>query len=297
MKIKIILFLIICLSINSYSQRNPLRKIVGVHQLDPRFTFSIEKFWSGMADEESYYIYVTNNTADEYILEIEFDLTLNCYDVKPRKLGFDGKVRLKPFGEQMYEGHYMITSDREKRKACLIEEGDTYTLYRTHTWQILSKINVTQQKASGQKPKMDRNNNGLTKTEADKKAAEQKLKQEQEKVRLAKIELDKREAAEKKKKAAVNQGTTISMNNNSQHVSDSGEEHAVKAGLINASTGEVVMRDTSNDITKMSKPVIVNETTIKVFQQNGKYFIQKANGSVSETTKAVYDAIQNASIK
>lgn len=247
MKVKIMLFIIICFYSNSYSQRNSLRKQVGVQQLDSRFTFSIEKYWSGIADEESYYIYVTNNTADEYMLEIEFDLTLNCYDVKPRKLGVNGKVYLKPYAEQKYEGHYMITSDREKQKSCLIAEGDTYTLYRSHTWQILSKINLTQQKAD--------------------------------------------------KKEAVNKSYTVVKNNNQQNASFPSDDNTVKSALINASTGETVVRDKNKDVTNISNSVIVNGTAIKVYRQNGKYYIQKTDGSVIETNQCVYDAIQNVSIK
>lgn len=148
--LKLTLFLIIFCTGNIYAQRNPYRKTVGVHQLDSRFTFSIEKYWSGMADSEDYYYYVKNNTADTYEIEIEVDLTLNCYDSKPYKLGYNRIVYLKPYGEftpkDDYVHTYMISSNKEKQKTCLIPEGDTYTLYRGHTWAITKIVNITQKK-------------------------------------------------------------------------------------------------------------------------------------------------------
>ncbi|WDF58169.1 hypothetical protein PQ462_15745 [Flavobacterium sp. KACC 22758] len=259
-----------------YTQRNPLRKIVGTHQLDARFTFSIEKYWSGVADEESYYIFVTNNTADEYMLEIEFDLTLNCYDVKPRRLGVNGKVYLPPFGEQKYEGNYMITSDKEKQKSCLIAEGNTYTLYRGHTWQILSKVNLTQAKASELKKKQEDEKNRLARIEADKRAAEQKLKEQQSLQDSRKQQFSG---------STAGQNSTVS--------SEPGR--TVKSALIKTNSGETVMRDASNDIQNMSGTVRVNGEEMKAFQQNGKNYIQRADGTVKETTPQSYDAIQNAS--
>ena len=206
---KLLVILLFALPSIAFSQRNPARNVVGVQQLDPRFTFSIEKYWSGMADAESYYYYVTNNTSDEYMLEIEVDLTLNCYDAKPYKLGFNKQVYLKPNGEftpdDDWVHNYMITSDKEKQKSCLIKIGDTYTLYRGHTWQIKSVVNLTQKKAAEEKKKEDEKLKKIEEDNKRKKEAEDKRKQAEEDKKKAddqkkKIEDDKKKADDQKKK-------------------------------------------------------------------------------------------------
>ena len=206
---KLLVILLFALPSIAFSQRNPARNVVGVQQLDPRFTFSIEKYWSGMADAESYYYYVTNNTSDEYMLEIEVDLTLNCYDAKPYKLGFNKQVYLKPNGEftpdDDWVHNYMITSDKEKQKSCLIKIGDTYTLYRGHTWQIKSVVNLTQKKAAEEKKKEDEKLKKIEEDNKRKKEAEDKRKQAEEDKKKAddqkkKVEDDKKKADDQKKK-------------------------------------------------------------------------------------------------
>ena len=206
---KLLVILLFALPLIAFSQRNPVRNVVGVQQLDPRFTFSIEKYWSGLADAESYYYYVKNNTSDEYMLEIEVDLTLNCYDAKPYKLGINKQVYLKPNGEftpdDDWVHNYMITSDREKQKGCLIKIGDTYTLYRGHTWQIKSIVNLTQKKAAEEKKKEEEKLKKIEEDNKRKKEAEDKRKQADDEKKKAddqkkKVEDEKKKADDQKKK-------------------------------------------------------------------------------------------------
>ncbi len=192
LKLKLTLILVFALLINGFSQRNPNNNLVGVQQLDSRFNFSIEKRWSDISDAEEYFFYVKNNTADEYKLVIEVDLTLNCYDVTPYKLGYNKAVYLKPNGEftpkDDYVHIYMITSDREKQKNCLIKEGNTSTLYKSHTWQILSIENLTLKKANEAKEKLQK--------EA---LANQKKIDDENKLKEAAAEKKAKEVADKKK--------------------------------------------------------------------------------------------------
>lgn len=280
-KITLLFLLSFITSINTYSQRNQYRKTVGVHQLDPRFTFSIEKYWSGMADAESYYYYVKNNTADEYKLEIEVDLTLNCYDVKPTKLGINRVVYLKPYGEftpdDDWVHNYMISSDKEKQKSCLIAEGETYTLYRSHTWQILSVVNMTQKKANEQKQKNDQEQARLQKIADDKKANEDKL-------RLQKIESEKIAKQEAQKQA---QNTSNKTSNTTNY----------NSSYNSGSTTNSTSRNTTNSDNKLSEKVKVNGQYVQVFQQNGKNYIKNADGSVHETSAIAYNTIMAESDK
>lgn len=195
---KVILLLLFFSSLSSFSQRVQGRRTVGVHQLDARFTFSVEKYWSGMADAESYYFYVQNNTSQEYKMEIEVTLTLGCgVGTKTYKLGINRIVYLEPNGQftpdDDWVHSYMITSDREQQKQCLIQEGDTYTLYRGMSWRLSNIVNITEEKAqkeaAAKKKKEDEERARL-----EKEAAAKKKKEDEERARL------EREAAEKKKR-------------------------------------------------------------------------------------------------
>lgn len=237
---KLLVIVLLVLPSIAFSQRNPVRNVVGVQQLDPRFTFSIEKYWSGMADAESYYYYVTNNTSDEYMLEIEVDLTLNCYDVKPYKLGFNKQVYLKPNGEftpdDDWVHNYMITSDKEKQKSCLIKIGDTYTLYRGHTWQIKSVVNLTQKKAAEEKKKEDEKLKKIEEDNKRKKEAEDKKKIDEEKKKKAdeekkKVEEEKKlkdDAKKKEEKSNTKDGTSKQTSSEEKNDVESKEEKKQK---------------------------------------------------------------------
>jgi hypothetical protein len=283
---KKITFLLLALVIFSttYSQRNPNRRSVGVHQLDPRFTFSIEKYWSGMADSEEYFYYVKNNTADEYMLEIEVDLTLNCYDAKPHKLGVNKQVYLSPYGEFTPKNDwvhiYMITSDREKQKSCLIAEGNTYTLYRGHTWQILSVVNLSQKKANEEKIKKEKEQARLQQIADEKKANEEKLRlQKIQSDQIAKQKADQERITKQKADAVAQTNTTKSS--------------ATNTGYPNNSTSRIPSGNTST----LSEKVKVNGQDVQVFQQNGKNYIKNADGSVHETTSQAYNLIMAQSDK
>lgn len=205
-KISLLVILFYFAIINCFSQRNPDNNLVGVQQLDPRFTFSIEKRWSDIADREFYYFYVINNTSDIYKLVIEVDLNLNCHEAKPYKLGWTREVYLKPNGEftpkDDYDHSYFVSDDNEKK--CLVTDGNTPTLYRGHTWQILSVINVTQEKANAEKIKKEAETVRLKKIEDEKNAKEEKLKKDAETARLKKIEDEKKASDERLKKEILN---------------------------------------------------------------------------------------------
>jgi hypothetical protein len=211
--IKTLILILLCISSNAYSQHRPNNKLVAVHQLDPRFTFSIEKYWSGIADAEEYFYYVKNNTADTYQIEIEVTLTLNCYSTNPYRLGINKVVYLKPYGEftpkDDWAHIYMISSDKEKQKNCLIKEGNTNTLYRNHVWQILKIENLTQKKANEEKKKKDDELALVKKRDDDKKKKEDELA------------LNKKNETEKKEKELQKKSTTANSANEESKTSES----------------------------------------------------------------------------
>ncbi len=143
-----------------FAQHHPSRSLVPVKQLDPRFNFSAEKYWSGLSDSEAFYFYVQNNTSQEYKIVIEVNLDLNCAGNKTFKLGFNKYVYLKPNGtfspSEDWVHDYMITFDREKQKACLIQEGNHKTLLNSLTWTLSGIENLTEKKAETEQAKQQR---------------------------------------------------------------------------------------------------------------------------------------------
>ncbi|MBC7493534.1 MAG: cell envelope integrity protein TolA [Flavobacterium sp.] len=258
------------------SQRNPNCNVVGVQQLDSRFNFSIEKYWSDIADAESYYYYVKNNTADEYLLEIEVDLTLNCYDVQPYKLGYIRTVYLKPYGEFTPKDdnvhNYMITSDSKKQKDCLIKIYNTSTLYRSHTWQIKSVVNLTQKKASDEKAKKDQEALRVQKSENQKKE-QLKLKEQAE---------IKRKADADSKNNASNASQKSKQNNQTTSASNNAEKSGTSTG---GATKSKSTTDAQGEATE-NKQQIENEVARKREQEKQEKLEEEARLREEEERKA-----------
>ena len=265
------------------SQRNPNCNVVGVQQLDSRFNFSIEKYWSGLADAESYYFYVKNNTADEYLLVIEVDLTLNCYDSGPYKLGYIGTVYLKPYGEFTPKDdnvhNYMITSDREKQKSCLVKIGNTATLYRSHTWQIKSIVNLTQKKANEAKAKSEQEALRLQKIENQKK---EQLKAKEQADNKRKIDTENKNKASSSAGSNKQTGNTSSTSAGKTTAGNSSEKSkaSVGSGTNSKSTANLQAEAAEN------KQQIENEVALKREQEKQERLAEEARLREEEERKA-----------
>ncbi len=183
-----VLLFIVSGSITATAQR----KEVSVSQFDPRFTVSVQRYWSSLGGSEEYFFYVQNNTNDEYNFVVNVTLNLACVGTKNFTLGVNKIVSLKPNGRFTPEGDWshIYTSGADNFKNCRLADGNSFTLLQGISYTVSNVTNVTQQKAAEEKKKADE------KLAAEKKAAEEKKQREE------KIAADKKAAEEKKQKEA-----------------------------------------------------------------------------------------------
>ncbi|MEJ8843113.1 hypothetical protein WG954_12050 [Lacibacter sp. H375] len=168
------------------------RKDVSVSQFDPRFTVSVQRYWSSLGGSEEYYFYVQNNTSEEYSMVVNVTLNLACVGTKNFTLGVNKVVWLKPNGRFTPEGDWshIYTSGADNFKNCRLADGKSFTLLQGISYTVSNLTNVTQQKAAEEKKKADE------KLATERKAAEEKKKREE------KLAAEKKAAEEKKQKDA-----------------------------------------------------------------------------------------------
>jgi len=287
-------------SANLSAQSNG-RRTVGVHQLDPRFTFGVEKYWSGLADSEEYFYYVKNNTSEEYKIVIEVTLTLNCVGTKTYKLGWNKEIYLKPYGmfspkDDAYH-NYTISSDREKQKACLIAEGDTHTLFRGLTWTLSNIVNITAEKQAAEKKKQqDAEIARQQQMAAQKKQQEEQARQQQIAAQKKQQEEQARQQqiAAQKKQQDAQAANTRSQNIGNQNTG--GGVGTVKSSSnINNNTNSYGNTTSVPGSSALSEKVSVNGADVQVYQQNGQYYMVGSNGQPHVTTKIAYDKVTSIS--
>lgn len=299
--------LIVCLSVDIYSQGNTNPKTVFVNQVDPRFTLSVERLWLTQGKEE-YWFYVQNNTSQEYKLTINITLDLACVGTKSFDLGIDAwrsetktngrMVYLEPngrFGPKNDYFHYWY-GGVDNGKACRLKDDDSYTLFKGIQFNISSVINVTEQKALDDKKKKDADafkQQQLEKEKKDReataKAAADKLeKEKKDRETTAKAAADKKAYAEKQ---STNSNTNNSSKGGSNTQTNSSNSESVKTNSTQNSNNQ------SGEITNMSDYVgtVDRYNSIKVYKQNDKYYVQNQNGSSYETTKQEFDKIHAVS--
>lgn len=269
----IILFLIVSLSVDSYSQGNSSRKTVSVYQSDTRFTLSVERYWSGPGGSEEYFFYVQNNTSFEYKLAINVTLDLACVGTKYFGLGVNSIIYLNPNGRFDPKGDWVhiYSGGVDNGKACRIKDGDSFTLLKSIQFSISSVINVTEQKAIDEQKKKEAETLKLQQLDKDKKVAEAQI-------------ISNKAAADKKGANNNQNGSTnsqSSQSNSSQ--SNSSQNNNYQSGAITNMSDYVGMEG--------------SKESIKVYQQNGNYYIKKQDGSTTATTKLYYDQIQAVSAK
>ncbi len=272
-------FLILCIATNAYSQLNSSSKSVQVHNPDARFTMRVEKIWSNMGGQEEYRFYVQNNTSQEFKLTINVTLDLACVGTKSFDLGIgawqpetnaEGRiVYLRPNGrfEPKDDYFHMYSGGVDNGRACRLTDGDSFTLLNEMQYNITSVINVTERKAN----------------EEQKKIKEAVLKQKQLDDEKSEREAQAKEAADKKTIADAEkqkQAANSSSKNNSQSSSINNNNNKQSGEITNMS--EYVGMEGSNE-------------SIKVYQQNGRYYIKNQNGSTTETDKQYFDKIQTVS--
>lgn len=273
-------FLIVCLSANSYSQLNSSSKSVQVHNPDARFTMRVEKIWSNMGGQEEYRFYVQNNTSQEFKLTINVTLDLACVGTKSFDLGIgawqpetkaQGRiVYLRPNGrfEPRDDYFHMYSGGVDNGRACRLTDGDSFTLLNGIQYNITSVINVTERKANEEQKK-------IKEAALKQKELEDKKKDREAQAKAA---ADKKAEAEKQKPT---QTANSSSNNNNQSSSSNNNNNNKQSG----------------EITNMSEYVGMkgSKESIKVYQQNGRYYIKSQNGSTTETDKQYFDKIQTVS--
>lgn len=172
------------------------RKDVPVSQVDPRFTVSVQRYWSSLGGSEEYYFYVQNNTGEEYRMVIDVTLDLACVGTKQFTLGVNKVVHMKPNGRFTPDGDWVhiYTSGADNFKNCRLADGNSFTLLKGISYRISNITNITQQKAAEEKKKADE------KAAAEKKAAEEK-KQREEKIAAEKKAAEEKKLAQEKKAA------------------------------------------------------------------------------------------------
>jgi hypothetical protein len=191
MKKLLLAFLIlisICFANNANAQRKPVR----VSQVDPRFTVSVERFWSSLGGSEEYYYYVKNNTSQEYKMTITVDLELACVAPKSYVLGINKIVYLPANGSFTPDDDWVhiITSGADNFKNCRLKDGNSFTLYKSLSYKISNVINITEEKAAAAKAKEI----------AEKEKADAKAKEIADREKAAALA---KETAEKEKAAAI----------------------------------------------------------------------------------------------
>lgn len=209
------------------------RKQVSVSQFDPRFTVSVQRYWSSLGGSEEYFFYVQNNTNDEYSMVINVTLDLACVGTKTFTLGVNKVVWLKPNGQFKPDGDWshIYTSGADNFKNCRLADGNSFTLLKGISYTVNNVTNVTQQKAAEEKRKADEKA-ALEKKKAEEKAAAEKKAAEEKKLREEKLAQEKQQAEEKKaaeeKKKQEEQAKTTAQK--------TGEETSTEAGSSSSSS-------------------------------------------------------------
>lgn len=131
------------------------RKQVSIRQADPRFTLTIEKYWSKLGGSEEYFFTLQNNTGEEYELVVDVDLDLACVGGKSFSLGVNRKIKLAPHGTFTPKGDWshIVTSGADNFKDCRLKEGDTYTLLQGLKYTYSSIKNLSQAKQPQSEPR------------------------------------------------------------------------------------------------------------------------------------------------
>jgi hypothetical protein len=186
-----LLLFVLCGSISATAQR----KEVSVSQFDPRFTVSVQRYWSSLGGSEEYYFYVQNNTSEEYSFVMNVTLNLACVGTKNFTIGVNKIVWLKPNGRFTPDSDWshIYTSGADNFKKCRLADGNSFTLLQGISYTVNNVINITQQKAAEEKKKAD------AKLAAEKKAADEK-KQREDKIAADKKAADEKKLADEKKK-------------------------------------------------------------------------------------------------
>jgi hypothetical protein len=142
------------------------RKQVSIRQADPRFTLTIEKYWSKLGGSEEYFFTLQNNTGDEYELEVDVELDLACVENKSFRLGVNRKIRLSPHGTFTPKGDWshIVTSGADNFKDCRLKDGDTYTLLQGVKYTYSSIKNLPPDKQSQSQPRRTPATPGITVT-------------------------------------------------------------------------------------------------------------------------------------
>ena len=142
------------------------RKQVSIRQADPRFTLTIEKYWSKLGGYEEYFFTLQNTTDEEYELVVDVDLDLACVGGKSFTLGVNRKVLLKPNGTFTPKGDYshIFTSGADNFKGCRLKDGDTYTLLQGVKYTYSSIKNLSQIKQPQSQPRRTPGTPGITVT-------------------------------------------------------------------------------------------------------------------------------------
>lgn len=87
---------------------------------------------------------------------------------------------------------------------------------------------------------------------------------------------------------------SAAQGNYNGNTSSSANNKGINAGAATGSNYQNT-KTTSGSISNMSGTVKANGENVKVYQQNGKNYMQRADGTVHETSKQAYDAVQKAS--
>jgi hypothetical protein len=190
----------------SFSQPlNAQRQNVNVSQVDPRFTVSVQRYWSSLGGSEEYWYYVQNNTPQEYELVIDVTIDLACVGTKRYTLGYNKVVYLKPNGRFKGEDDdnvHILTSGSDNFKNCRLKDGNSFTLYQGLTYRISKITNLTQEKDAKEKKKKEEELARQQKLEADKKKKEEQAKADADKKKKeeqAKADTDKKKKEEQAK--------------------------------------------------------------------------------------------------
>ena len=159
------------------------RKDILMAQPDLRFHVTGERYWSELADNESYFFSVKNTTNEEYTLEITMKLHLSCDGWVSFKLN-NGIIRLKP-GETLQPamgGNYtVIGGATEAKKACRMKDGNSFTFLHSATFHMTNVVNLTEADARKKREQEDaarRAREEQERRDEEKRRSEELLKQQ-----------------------------------------------------------------------------------------------------------------------
>lgn len=141
------------------------RKQVSIRQADPRFTLTIEKYWSKLGGNEEYFFTLENNTGEEYELVVEVDLDLACVGEKSFRLGVNRKIKLQPHGKFTPKGDWShIFMGPDNFRNCRLKDGDTYTLLQGVKYTYSSIKNLSEERPPQSQPRRTPGNPDTTVT-------------------------------------------------------------------------------------------------------------------------------------